>query len=128
MHFSLINVGATFKRSMDITFIGLINTYVVVYLDDITMYSKNWNDHTPHLKEIFERCRRYEILLNPKKSIFAIEKGTLLGFVISPDGIIIDPKRIESINNIVLLHNKRAIQSFVKSTSCIDLFLTLMSL
>ena len=111
--FGLINAGENFQWAMDISFRGVINRFMVVYLDDITMYSKNQNDHIPHLKEIFERCRWYIILLNPKKSVFSIEKGTLLGFFISPYGILIDPKRIEAIKNIVLPHNKRAMQSIL---------------
>ena len=66
MPFGLINVGATFQRAMDIAFRGLINKSVVVYLDDIMVYSKNRKDHVPHLKAIFERCRWYWISLNPK--------------------------------------------------------------
>ena len=94
MPFGLITVGATFQRAMDIAFIGLINKSMVVYLDDITVYSKKREDHVPHLKSIFEWCRRYNISLNPKKSILSIEEGTLLGFIISPDGIKIDLGRI----------------------------------
>ena len=56
MPFGLINVGATFQQAMDIAFRGLINKSVVVYLDDIMVYSKNQEDHVPHLKDIFERC------------------------------------------------------------------------
>ena len=55
MPFELINVGAIFHWAMDIAFRGLINKSVVVYLDDITVYSKT-RDHMPHLKAIFERC------------------------------------------------------------------------
>ena len=55
MPFILINVGATFEWAMDIAFRGLIDNSVVVYLDDITIYSKNREDHAPHLKAIFER-------------------------------------------------------------------------
>ena len=91
MHFGLINVGATFQRAMDISFKGLLNKSIVVYLDDIMVYSKTREDHIPHLKAIFARCQQYRISLNPKKSIFAMEEGTLLGFVISPEGIKIDP-------------------------------------
>ena len=47
--FGLINVGETFQWVMDIAFRGLINKFVVVYLDDITVYSKNRDDHIPHL-------------------------------------------------------------------------------
>ena len=91
----------------------LINGSIVVYLDDIMVYSKTQGDHIPHLKAIFERCRRYKISLNPKKCIFAMEEGTLLGVVISPKGITIDPRRIEAIKEIVLPHNKKAMQSFL---------------
>ena len=78
----LINVGATFQQAMDITFKGLINKFVVVYLDDITVYSKTREDHIPHLKAIFENiCHG---------------GGDLARVVISPKGITIDPRRIDT--------------------------------
>jgi hypothetical protein len=75
MPFGLINVGATFQRAMDITFRGLINKSMVVYLDDITIYSRDRSEHVHHLRQIFDRCRRYGISLNPKKTIFAVTEG-----------------------------------------------------
>ena len=51
--FGLINVGATFQRAMNIAFRGLINSLVVIYLDDITVYSKHRSNHVNHLKHIF---------------------------------------------------------------------------
>ena len=56
MTFGLINVGETFHQAMDIAFKGLINKSMVVYLDNINVYSKNQDDHVPHLKAIFEQC------------------------------------------------------------------------
>ena len=50
MPFGLINVGATFQRAMDIAFCGLIGRIVVVYLDDITIFSKKREEHAFHLK------------------------------------------------------------------------------
>ena len=50
MPFGLINVGATFQRAMDIAFRGLINESVMVYLDDVTIYSKKRADHLNHLR------------------------------------------------------------------------------
>ena len=70
MPFGLINAGATFQRAMDIAFRGLINDSVVVYLDDVTVYSRKREDHVSHLRKIFERCRKYGISLNPKKINF----------------------------------------------------------
>jgi hypothetical protein len=55
---------------MDIAFIGLIIDCVVVYLDDVTVFSKDKKDHIAHLRKIFNRCRRYDISLNPNKSLF----------------------------------------------------------
>ena len=50
MPFGLINAGATFQRAMDIAFRGLINQSVVVYLEDVTIYSKIRSDHLFHLR------------------------------------------------------------------------------
>ena len=77
---------------MDVAFGGLINKCVVVYLDDVTMYSKNREEHIQHLTQIFERCRKYGMYLNPKKTIFCMEEGKILGHIISQDGIGIDPE------------------------------------
>src|SRR5271154_5894153 len=49
MPFGLINTGATFQRAMDITFVGEINKFIVIYLDDMTMFSKNDEDNLDHL-------------------------------------------------------------------------------
>jgi hypothetical protein len=73
MPFGLINVGATFQRAMYIFFRGLINQFVIVYLDDVTIFAKNKAYHLAHLRSILQRCRKYDISLNPKKSIFAVE-------------------------------------------------------
>ena len=75
MPFGLINAGATFQREMDVEFRGLISKCVVVYLDDVTVYSKNREEHIQHLTQIFERCWKYGISLNPKKTIFGVEEG-----------------------------------------------------
>ena len=68
MPFGLINVGAMFQRAMDIVFKGLVNRSVVIYLDDITIYSKKRSNHLRDLKQIFQRCQKYGISLNLKKS------------------------------------------------------------
>jgi hypothetical protein len=80
MPFGLINVGATFQCAMDIAFRGLVNKSVVIYLDDVTVFSKNRSDHVHHLKQIFDRCRKYGISLNPKKTIFALTEGKTFRF------------------------------------------------
>lgn len=55
---------------MDIDFRGLIRKSVVVYLDDVTMFSKDRDDHITHLRQILDRGRKYGISLNTKKFVF----------------------------------------------------------
>ena len=97
MPFGLINVGATFQRAMDIAFHSMIGHSVVVYLDDVTIFLKNREEHAFHLKQVSERRRKYGISLNPKKCVFAVIEGKLLGHVVSKKGISIEPKRIKAI-------------------------------
>ena len=77
MPFGLINARAMFQRAMDIAFRGLIGRSVVIYLDDITIFSKRREEHAFHLRHIFERCRKYGISLNPKKCVFAVTEGNV---------------------------------------------------
>jgi hypothetical protein len=91
MPFGLINAGETLQRAIDVRFWGLINKCVVVYLDDVNVYSKNRKDHIQHLTQIIERCRKYGISLNTKKTIFGVEEGKLVGHIISKARIFIDP-------------------------------------
>jgi len=113
MSFGLINARSTFQRAMDIAFRGLINQSVVVYLDDVTVYSKTFSHPLCHLRQVFDRCRKYGLSLNPKKSIFAVPEGKILGFIISKSGMTIEPEWIENIKRIFMSSNKKGMQSFM---------------
>ena len=113
MPFGLINAGATFQRAMDIDLCGLIGQSTIAYLDNITIFSKRREEHAFHLRKIFECCRKYGISLNPKKCVFAVTEGKLLGHIVSKKGISIDPERIKAIEQIPLRHNKKGMQSFM---------------
>jgi hypothetical protein len=97
---------------MDMAFRGLINKCVVVYLDDMSVYSKNREDHIQHLTQIFERCRKYGISLNPKKTIFGVKEGKILGHIISQARIHIYLEQIRAIAHVPLPHINKAMQSF----------------
>ena len=53
MPFGLMNVGATFQRAMDIAFVGLKDKFVLIYLDDLTVYSNSYEKHLQHLRRVF---------------------------------------------------------------------------
>jgi hypothetical protein len=91
MPFGLMNAGVNFQRAMDIDFIGEREKCVVIYLDDITVFSKSNKEHCEHLRRVFLKCRKFGLSLNPKKSWFAMKKGKLLGHIVSAEGVRIDP-------------------------------------
>eukprot|EP00253_Pinus_taeda_P016277 PITA_16277 len=112
MRFGLKNVGATFQHAMDVAFANEKDVFLVVYLDDLTVFSNSDEEHLYHLKIVFQKCRKYGISLNPKKSLFAMDEGKILGHIISKDGIRVDPTRVEAIQQIEQPRNKKEIQSF----------------
>eukprot|EP00253_Pinus_taeda_P007734 PITA_07734 len=112
MPFGLKNAGATFQHAMDLAFANEKDFFLVVYLDDLTVFSKSDEEHLYHLKTVFLKCRKYGLSLNPKKSLFAMEEGKLLGHIISKDGIHIHPTCVQAIQQIDLPWNKKEIQSF----------------
>jgi hypothetical protein len=94
MPFGLMNAGATFQRAMDISFIWEKKTFVVIHLDEITMSSRYDKEHYHHLKKVFLKCGDFELSLNPKKSLFAMKEGKLLGHTVSTEGVRINPSRV----------------------------------
>jgi ribonuclease HI len=113
MPFGLMNAGATFQRAMDIAFIGEKDQFVVIYLDDITVFSRTDKEHCCHLRKVFMKCRRYGLSLNPKKSLFAMKEGKLLGHIVSAEGVRIDPSRVEAIQTLSLPRSKKEVQAFL---------------
>ena len=109
MPIGLINAGATFERAMDIAFIGEQAKFVVIYLDDITVFSKCDTAHIEHLRRTFDKFRRYGLSLNLQKPMFALEEGKLLGHIVTKEVVKIDPKWVEVINGISLPRNKKEV-------------------
>jgi hypothetical protein len=77
-----------------------IKHIVQPYLDNLPTHSMRQVDHPKHLRAIFVRCRFYSIRLNPHKCIFCVESNHLLGFIISHQGIRVDPLKVEAILNL----------------------------
>lgn len=95
-------------------FYDIINIFLVVYQDDLTTYSKKESDYCDHLKKISKRAVEYGISLNPKKCVFGVTEGKLLGHIISKDGVIINPERVAIIDKVHQPKNVKGIQSFFR--------------
>jgi hypothetical protein len=122
MPLGLMNARATFQCTMDIAFIGEKDKFVVVYLDDITVFSKSDVEHRRHLRKVFLKCRKFGISLNPKKSLFAMKEGKLLGHIVSAEGVWIDPSRIEAIQALSIPRSRKEVQSFLSKINFLRRF------
>jgi len=97
--------------------------FILIYLDDIIVYSSNHQDHLQHLKKVFLKCRRFGISVNPKKSQFALEEGRLLVHIVSATGVRIDPERVRAIQTLSVPRSKKDIQSFLGKINFVRRFI-----
>ena len=97
MSFGLTNAPATFSRLMNSVFMEYLDKFVVVYLDDILVYSKSEKEHEEHLRLILMKLREHRLYAKFSKCEFWISEVTYLGHVISAKGIAIDPEKVKAI-------------------------------
>ncbi len=73
-----------------------LDKFVVVYLDDILVYSKNEEEHAEHLRLVLEKLREHQLYAKYSKCEFWLSEVTYLGHVISKDGIAVNPERVQA--------------------------------
>jgi len=100
MPFGLCNAPATFQRAMDNILRKIKEKFVLVYLDDIIIFSKSYDEHLQHLQQVFNLLKEAQLKINPEKCHFCTNKIQFLGHVISGQGIQPDPAKIEKIINL----------------------------
>jgi len=97
MSFGLTNAPATFTRLMNYIFMEFLDKFVLVYLDDILIYSKNEEEHAEHLRLVLKKLREHQLYTKYSKCEFWLSEVTYLGHVISKNGIAVNPERVQAI-------------------------------
>jgi len=95
MSFGLTNAPATFSRLMNYIFMEYLDKFVVVYLDDILVYSKSNEEHEEHLRLILLKLRGHRLYAKFSKCEFWLPQVVYLGHVISRKGIAVNPDNVK---------------------------------
>ena len=113
MSFGLTNAPATFSRLMNSIFMEYLDKFVVVYLDDILIYSKNEEEHAEHLRLVLKKLREHRLYAKFSKCEFWLSEVTYLGHVISGKGIAVNPERVQAVLNWTPPESVKQVRSFL---------------
>lgn len=113
MPFGLTNAPAIFQGLMQEIFRNEIGKFVVVYLDDILVFSDNAQEHSAHLRVVFSKLREYKLFCKRTKCQFGVTEISYLGYVISPRGTFMDKSKVSSILDWKPPQNVPELQSFL---------------
>ena len=113
MPFGLCNAPSTFQRCMELIFRGMQWKTLLIYLDDIILFSSTLDDHFEKLDEVLSRLKNADLKLKPSKCEFIKEEVTYLGHVVSKEGIKPNPKIIEAVKNWKIPQSVKEVQQFL---------------
>jgi hypothetical protein len=97
MSFRLTNAPAHFMYLMNSVFMQELDKFVVVFIDDILIYSKNEEEHVEHLRIVLSQLREHQLYAKFSKCEFWLKKVPFLGHILSGDGISIDPTKVQGV-------------------------------
>src|SRR3954469_20626902 len=124
MPFGLRNAGATYQRAMVTLFHDMIHKEVEVYVDDMIAKSYTEEEHITHLQKLFERLKKFKLRLNPNKCTFGVRSGKLLGFIVSQQGIEVDPNKVKAIKEMPVPRTEKEVRGFLGRLNYISRFIS----
>ena len=97
MPFRLMNTPATFMDLMNWVFKPFLDCFVIIFIDDILVYSKSWEEHEHHLRIALQTLKDHQLYAKLSKFEFWWENVAFLRHVVLSEGIMVDPKKVEAI-------------------------------
>ncbi|KAJ9541667.1 LOW QUALITY PROTEIN: hypothetical protein OSB04_028173 [Centaurea solstitialis] len=116
MPFGLMNAPATFQSTMNQVFRPYLRRFVLVFFDDILVFSRSWKDHIDHLNVVLDILQTHQFVANRKKCVFGTQQVEYLGHVISALGVSVDPSKIRSILDWPPPRNVKGVRGFLGLT------------
>jgi hypothetical protein len=96
MPFGLCNAPSTFQSLMNHVFHPFLHHFVLVFFNDILIYSKTWTDHLTHVDQVLRLLSQHQLFLKQSKCAFGASEVEYLGHLVGKDGIRVDLKKIEA--------------------------------
>ena len=124
MPFGLKNAGANYQRMSIAMFHDMIHKEVEVYVDDMMVKSETREGHPVALEKFLIRVKKYSLRLNPKKCVFGVTSGKMLGYIVSQKGIEVDPNKAKAIREMQELKIEKNIRGFLGKLQFIRRFIT----
>ena len=109
----LKNVGLTFTRVTKAVLGPQLHKTIIAYVDDIVVMRKKEEEHIANLKETFSNLRAVGLKLNPKKCVFGVSRGKVLGCIIGPEGLHANPDKTKTILSMVEPSSKKEVQKLI---------------
>jgi hypothetical protein len=116
MPFGLTNAHSTFQALMNEVFRPHLRKFVLVFFDNILVYSKGLEEHTAHLKTILQILALHQLYAKMSKCVFATSEVEYLGHIISGEGVKTDPKKIAAMVDWPILKSLKALRGFLGLT------------
>jgi ribonuclease HI len=117
MSFGLTNAPAYFMYLMNSVFMDYLDKFVVVFIDDILVYSQSEQEHEEHLRKVLQRLRDCQLYAKLSKCEFWISEVLFLGHIINRDGLVVDPMKVAAILDWKAPKDVRGIKSFIGMAS-----------
>jgi hypothetical protein len=112
MSFGLTNAPASFMYLMNKIFMEYLDKFVVVFIDDILIFSKNEEEHDKHLRMVLQKLRENQLYAKLNKCEFWLTEVSFFGHIISAGGIFVDPSKVKDVLSWNKLQNVSEVRSF----------------
>jgi hypothetical protein len=97
MSFGLTDAPAFFMYLMNSVFMDYLDKFIVVFINDILIYSQNEEEHMKHLRMVLQRLQEHQLYAKLSKCEFWISEVMFLGHIINRDELVVDPKKVADI-------------------------------
>jgi len=113
MPFGLVNAPTTFEAMMNTILREFLDHGVVVYLDDILIYSKTMEEHQALVKHVLARLERHDLAVSLKKPVFHVDTVEFLGYIVGKSGVTMSEMKVEGIINWKAPQSVKDVQIFI---------------